>query len=89
MSFEEYIMGPLGLKEMEQKNEGQRRRKNTEVEEGWECLENIHDDVIWSGHIAFQHLVPHGSVRWSLTNIYMFFKNRTREIKQCMHLPRQ
>lgn len=48
MSFQEYIMGPLGLKEMKQKNEeGQRRRKNREVEEGWECLEVIRDDVIW------------------------------------------
>lgn len=46
MSFQEYIIGPLGLKEMEQKIEGQRRRKNMEVEEGWECLEVTRDDVM-------------------------------------------
>lgn len=51
--FQEYIMGPLGLKEMEQKIEGQTRRKNTEVEEGWECLEVIRDDVMWRGHSRF------------------------------------
>lgn len=80
-------MGPLGLKEMEQKNEGQRRRKNTEVEEGWECLENIRDDVIWSGHVVFQHPLPHGSVPWSLTNICMFFITGPEKLNSvCIYL---